>query len=50
MYCVELSDDYVEPYIVLLNISILCVLFWRRPIRGGSQNMLYIKNINIFIN
>jgi hypothetical protein len=35
--------------IVLLFACCICDLFWRLPIRGGSQNRDYIKNPNIFL-
>jgi hypothetical protein len=37
MYCVELLDDYVKPYIVLLNISVLCILFRSLPTREAAK-------------
>jgi hypothetical protein len=44
IYCVMTSGWLCQTLYCVAEYFCFCVLFWRLPIRGSSQNMLYIKN------
>jgi hypothetical protein len=55
MYCCVTTTYFLLIYVLCQNYMYCCInllyeLFWRVPIRGGSQNMSYIyTNTNIFL-
>jgi hypothetical protein len=48
-YCEDYGLSWTMLKLVLSLLYIFSDLFWRLPIRRGSQNKLYIKNRGIYV-